>query len=77
MADYNIQGYEKSNLLLTCMSESDKNYEESDKNYEIGKHNISKKLNTLLYCNDFLDEDKIEKILVPRYYQWIKKYKFV
>jgi len=70
MADYNIQGYEKSNLLLTCMSES-------DKDYEIGKDNISKKLNTLLHCDDFLDEDKIEKILVPRYYQWIKKYKFV
>ena len=70
MADYNIQGYEKSNLLLTCMSES-------DKDYKIKKDNISKKLNTLLYCNDFLDEDKIEKILVPRYYQWIKKYKFV
>jgi len=30
-----------------------------------------------LKCGDFLDEDKIEEILVPRYNKWVKLYEFV
>jgi hypothetical protein len=37
----------------------------------------SEKINKLLHCNEFLDEDNIETILVPRYNQWIKIYEFV
>ena len=61
MTDYNVQGYEKTNLLLTCLSNS---------------RQSGKDINKILHCDDFLNPDKIENILVPRYNQWIKKYKF-
>jgi Holliday junction resolvase len=42
------------------------------------KINVDKeKLEKLLHFNNFLDEDKIEEILVPRYNKWIKLYEFV
>ena len=34
------------------------------------------KLYELLKCNNFLDDNNIETILVPRYNEWIKKYNF-
>jgi len=34
------------------------------------------KMEKILKCNDFLQEDKIEEILVPRYNKWIKLYEF-
>jgi hypothetical protein len=70
MTEYNFQGYEKTNLLLTCLSH-DRTGKHSGKG--IGK-NIT--INKILRCDDFLDQNKIENILVPRYNQWIKKYKF-
>lgn len=74
MTKYNIQGIEKSNLLLTCITEN-RNSEESGKDKT--KVNKTKIINKVLRCDDFLDEDKIESILVPRYNQWIKLYKFI
>jgi hypothetical protein len=60
MVDYNVVGYEKTNLVLTCYKELE---------------NGSKQKN--LKCEDFLDADKIEEILVPRYNKWVKLYEFV
>ena len=72
MANYNIQGMEKTNLLLTCYgNRKNKQKTKDDKAEE------SEKINKLLHCNEFLDEDNIETILVPRYNQWIKIYEFV
>ena len=68
MADYNIQGMEKTNLLLTCYANT--------ANTKHGKNDMSEKTNKLLHCDNFLDEDNIETILVPRYNQWIKIYQF-
>jgi hypothetical protein len=78
MADYNIQGIEKTNLLLTCYKNAnakttDAKHAKHDKHE---KNNISVKTNKILHCNNFLDEDNIETILVPRYNQWIKIYQF-
>jgi 23S rRNA U2552 (ribose-2'-O)-methylase RlmE/FtsJ len=63
MAEYNITGLEKSNLLLTCYK-------------GISTKQIDKQIDKLLHCNDFLDEDRIEEILVPRYNKWVKLYEF-
>jgi hypothetical protein len=73
MANYNIQGMEKTNLLLTCYK-----YNKDTKSDKSGKSDISiAKINKLLHCNKFLDENNIENILVPRYNKWIKIYEFV
>jgi 23S rRNA U2552 (ribose-2'-O)-methylase RlmE/FtsJ len=71
MADYNITGLEKNNLLLTCYKGASTN----DGN-NTGK-SMKKQMDKLLHCNDFLDEDRIEEILVPRYNKWVKLYEFV
>ena len=71
MADYNIQGMEKTNLLLTCYANN-----ANTANTKHGKNYMSEKTNKLLHCDNFLDEDNIETILVPRYNQWIKIYQF-
>lgn len=76
MADYNVVGYEKANLVLTCYKElghggsgmgSRKGKEDSRSREKIEKY---------LKCGDFLDEDRIEEILVPRYNKWVKLYEF-
>jgi hypothetical protein len=74
MANYNIQGIEKSNLLLTCYKEMQGDGKGKDKQK---RSSSSDKVEKLLYCRKFLDEDKIEEILVPRYNKWIKLYQFV
>ena len=71
MANYNVQGMEKTNLLLTCYGDRKNKQKTKD-----GKAQ-SEKISKLLHCNEFLDEDNIETILVPRYNQWIKIYEFV
>ena len=68
MANYNIQGMEKTNLLLTCYRDGKKHK---------GEKQRAEKINKLLHCNEFLDEDNVENILVPRYNQWIKIYEFI
>jgi DNA replication protein DnaD len=55
MTDYNIQGIEKSNLLLTC-------YKEMQNKAKTNKINVDKeKLEKVLRCREFLNEDKIEE----------------
>ena len=71
MADYNVIGYEKSNLVLTCYKELQKQQVSEDKKI---KNKI--KIEKSLYCNDFLNEDRIEEILVPRYNKWVRLYDF-
>ena len=63
MVDYNVVGYEKTNLVLTCYKELENGSRE--------------KMEKNLKCEDFLDADKIEEILVPRYNKWVKLYEFV
>lgn len=79
MTDYNVMGYEKANLVLTCYKELERQKGQKWKlNFSDDSRNQSrKKLEKYLRCGDFLDEDKIEEILVPRYNKWVKMYKFV
>lgn len=74
MVDYNVVGYEKANLVLTCYKESLHGSRGSDSK---SKTQERAKIEKYLKCGDFLDEDKIEEILVPRYNKWVKIYEFV
>jgi hypothetical protein len=78
IADYNVMGYEKANLVLTCYKELNV---KKDKKGKMGskdsRSQSREKMEKYLRCGDFLDEDKIEEILVPRYNKWVKMYKFV
>ena len=73
MTNYNIQGYEKTNFLLKCMQTNKVN---RNGNHNSNNNNTNGKINYLLNCDNFLNEDKIETILVPRYNKWIDIYKF-
>jgi hypothetical protein len=75
MADYNIIGYEKTNLVLTCYKELE--HGSSGDGSRRSKNKVREKMEKYLKCRDFLDEDKIEEILVPRYNKWVKMYEFV
>jgi len=96
MSDYNVMGYEKTNLVLTCYNEKERNSRHK-KSLSFSRHTTKKhtkhtkntkntktmdkmekmeKMEKILKCNDFLQEDKIEEILVPRYNKWIKLYEF-
>ena len=67
MVNYNIKGYEKQNLLLSCYKES------KAKKNKINSSKInSDKINTSIDCNKYLNEDKMKEILIPRYNKWIK-----
>jgi hypothetical protein len=72
MVDYNVIGYEKTNLVLTCYKEL-----KHGSGREGSRSKSREKLEKYLKCGDFLDEDKIEEILVPRYNKWVKLYEFV
>ena len=61
LSNLNVKGIEKTNLLLTCY-----------KNQTIG-HKL--KID-LLKCNNYLNKNKIEEILIPRYKKWIKNNNF-
>jgi len=79
IVDYNIVGYEKTNLVLTCYKELKRG---SGSKHEIRssmsfKNRSMEKMEKYLKCGDFLDEDKIEEILVPRYNKWVRLYEFV
>ena len=69
MSNLNILNLEKQNLLLTCY----KNFEE--------KNTIDRKkfqqTNKILKCNNLFNRNKIETMLIPKYKEWIKIYKFV
>ena len=96
MANYNIIGYEKTNLVLTCYKERQNMVNETEdrknpRNKSKSRHSSGmtlkkekqekikkiEKIEKVLHCNDFLDEDRIEKILVPRYNKWVRLYEFV
>lgn len=71
MSNLNTMSIEKQNLLLTCYKDS-KNKDGKD-----SKDSKNDKLNKYLKCDNFLDKDNLQTILVPRYNAWIKKYQFV
>ena len=71
MTDYNVIGYEKQNMLLTCYSEMEGNKKEGNK-----KGKEKSKLEKALHCDELLDENKIEELLVPRYEKWVRMYNF-
>lgn len=66
----NTMATEKQNLLLTCYK-FDIDEKKTAKNKE---HDI--KIEKYLKCNNFLDPDNLQTILVARFNSWIKKYKF-
>jgi hypothetical protein len=70
LSNSNINGIEKTNYLLTCYKES----KDKMKNKDIKKSKTMKNVNSK--CNNFLNANNIETILVPRYNQWIKLYEF-
>lgn len=76
MANYNVSGYEKTNLVLTCYKELEGKKGQKG-NLSSSDSKSREKLEKYLRCGDFLDEDKIEEILVPRYKKWVKIYEFV
>jgi hypothetical protein len=90
MTNYNIQGMEKTNLLLTCykynndqesniLNKSNKldKTRKQDNSATLLKLEQTYKINKLLHYDKFLDEDNIETILVPKYKEWIKIYEFI
>jgi hypothetical protein len=84
MADYNVIGYEKTNLVLTCYKELGRKLGRTSGKKGKKKRTVYRsdsksrdKLEMYLKCGSFLDEDKIEEILVPRYNKWVKLYEFV
>jgi hypothetical protein len=80
MVNYNVVGYEKTNLVLTCYKESKHIGTEKGKKtlpVSSGNSKSGEKMEKYLKCGDFLDEDKIEEILVPRYNKWVRLYEFV
>ena len=91
MCQYNIKGIDKTNLLLSCYLGIDldldkpehladaEQTEKSEKIEQSLQHTNIKKLNKTknkMVCDKFLDANKIENILTPRYNAWIKLFKF-
>jgi hypothetical protein len=81
ISNLNTIGIEKQNLLLTCYKSS-----LEDKRVRRRKHHSknkydsqskSEKANKYLGCDTFLNETSMQDILVPRFKEWIKVYKFV
>ena len=60
---------EKENLLLTCHKANTNKHLQS-------RHKLNM-INNTLQCNDFLNKDNMDNILIPRFKQWINIYKFV
>ena len=86
ISNLNTIGIEKQNLLLTCYKSSledkhDKRERVRDrKRHSKNKYDSqskSEKANKYLGCNTFLNEASMQDILVPRFKEWIKVYKFV
>ena len=67
MSNINILAIEKQNLLLTCY----KNLGEDD------LENKYAETNKILKCNNFLDEKKIDNMIIPKYKEWVKTFNFV
>ena len=67
MSNINILAIEKQNLLLTCY----KNLGEDD------LENKYEETNKILKCNNFLDEKKIDNMIIPKYKEWVKIFNFV
>ena len=91
MCQYNIKGIDKTNLLLSCYLGIDldidkpehladaKQTEQAEKIEQSLQHTNIKKLNKTkikMVCDKFLDANKIENILTPRYNAWVKLFKF-
>jgi hypothetical protein len=64
MSNLNIMSIEKQNLLLTCFKSQGENVE-----------NI-KNVNEILNCNQFLNEKSIDKMILPKYKEWINIFNF-
>jgi hypothetical protein len=64
MSNLNILSIEKQNLLLTCFKSQGENVE-----------NI-KNVNEILNCNQFLNEKSIDKMIIPKYKEWINIFNF-
>ena len=58
LSNLNVKGIEKTNLLLTC--------------YKNNKNIRRKSKLDILNCNNYLNKDKIDEILIPRYKKWIQ-----
>ena len=67
MSNINILAIEKQNLLLTCYKNLGE--DELENKYE--------ETNKILKCNKFLDEKKIDNMIIPKYKEWIKTFDFV
>ena len=67
MSNINILAIEKQNLLLTCYKNLGE--DELENKYE--------ETNKILKCNNFLDEKKIDNMIIPKYKEWIKTFNFV
>jgi len=67
MSNINILAIEKQNLLLTCYKNLGE--DELENKYE--------ETNKILKCNNFLDEKKIDNMIIPKYKEWIKTFDFV
>jgi hypothetical protein len=73
MSNINIVAIEKQILLLTCY----KNLYEDNENNEDGKNlDKYKQTNKILKCNNFFNKKNIDNMLIPKYREWIKIFKF-
>jgi hypothetical protein len=66
MSSINTLAIEKQNLLLTCY----KNLGEDDTE---GKYSET---NKILKCENFLDEKKLDNMIIPKYNEWVKIFEF-
>jgi hypothetical protein len=83
ISNLNSMSIEKQNLLLTCYKEKEKVKIKSklkSKSSQKSKAQLEKeytKVDKLLHCEKFLNENNLKDILIPRYKEWIKIYKFM
>ena len=63
MSDLNVETIEKQNLVLTCFE-------------TIGDFSYNYQINKILNCSNLINENTIEKMIIPKYEEWINLYEF-
>lgn len=73
LCNLNIQAIEKTILLLNCYKDSKSSKEDKSKSKS---NNKSKNITINSYCDNLLNDNKLDNILIPRFNQWIKNFNF-
>ena len=76
MSNINIVAIEKQILLLTCYKNLYEDNEDNKKNEDVKNLDKYKQTNKILKCNNFFNKKNIDNMLIPKYREWIKIFKF-